>query len=40
MLTLLKLGGELLEGALAMREVASAAAHLAAKGPLVIVHGG
>ena len=40
MLTLLKLGGELLEGPVAMREVASAAAHLAAEGPLVIVHGG
>ena len=40
MLTVLKLGGELLEGAVAMREVASAAALLAAKGPLVIVHGG
>ena len=40
MLTLLKLGGELLEGPVAMREVASAAARLAAEGPLVIVHGG
>lgn len=39
MITVLKIGGELLEGA-AMREVAGAAARLAAKGPLVIVHGG
>ena len=40
MITVLKVGGELLEGANAIREVAAAAARLAAKGPLVIVHGG
>ena len=38
--TVLKIGGELLEGAAATREVAQAAAALAARGPLVIVHGG
>ena len=40
MITVLKVGGELLEGASAIREVAGAAARLAAKGPLVVVHGG
>ena len=40
MITVLKVGGELLDGAQAIREVAAAAARLAAKGPLVIVHGG
>ena len=40
MITVLKVGGELLEGASAIREVAAAVARLAAKGPLVIVHGG
>ena len=40
MMTVLKIGGELLEGAAAMREVAQAAAALAARGPLVVVHGG
>jgi acetylglutamate kinase len=39
-MTVLKLGGELLEGAAAIREVARAAARLAESGPLVIVHGG
>jgi acetylglutamate kinase len=38
--TVLKIGGELLEGAAAMREVAQAVAALAARGPLVVVHGG
>jgi acetylglutamate kinase len=40
MTTVLKVGGELLEGAAATREVATAAARLAASGPLVVVHGG
>lgn len=40
MITVLKIGGELLEGAQAIREVAGGCARLAAKGPLVIVHGG
>ena len=40
MITILKIGGELLEGAAAIRDVARAAARLAAQGPLVIVHGG
>ena len=40
MITVLKVGGELLEGAAAIKEVAGAVARLAAKGPLVIVHGG
>lgn len=40
MLTVLKIGGELLEGASAIREVAAAAARLASRGALVIVHGG
>ncbi len=40
MITVLKVGGELLEGAAGIREVAGAAARLAANGPLVIVHGG
>jgi len=40
MITVLKVGGELLEGAAAIKDVARAVARLAAKGPLVIVHGG
>ena len=40
MITVLKIGGELLEGAQQIREVAAAAGRLAARGPLVIVHGG
>jgi acetylglutamate kinase len=40
MTTVLKLGGELLDGADALREVASAIAALAHNGPLVVVHGG
>lgn len=40
MVTVLKIGGELLEGASAIREVAAAAARLAGRGSLVIVHGG
>jgi len=40
MITILKIGGELLEGAHAVADVARAAARLAAQGPLVIVHGG
>ena len=40
MITVLKVGGELLEGAAAIKEVAGAVARLAAKGPLVVVHGG
>jgi acetylglutamate kinase len=40
LITVLKLGGELLEDAAAIESVASAALHLAARGPLVIVHGG
>lgn len=40
MVTVLKIGGELLEGAPAIREVAAAAARLAGRGSLVIVHGG
>jgi len=38
--TLLKLGGELLEDAAAMRAAAAGVAALAAAGPLAIVHGG
>ena len=38
--TLLKLGGELLEDADAMRVAAQAIAALAAKGPVAVVHGG
>lgn len=38
--TLLKLGGELLEDAAAMRVAATAIVRLAAAGPLVVVHGG
>ena len=38
--TLLKLGGELLEDAAAMRVAAAAIVRLAAAGPLVVVHGG
>ena len=40
MVTVLKIGGELLEGAAAIREVAAAAARLAGRSSLVIVHGG
>jgi acetylglutamate kinase len=40
MITVLKTGGELLEGSAAIAQVARAAARLAAAGPLVIVHGG
>ena len=40
MITLLKVGGELLDGIAATKEIATAAARLAARGPLVIVHGG
>jgi acetylglutamate kinase len=38
--TLLKLGGELLEDAAAMRVAATAIVRLASAGPLVVVHGG
>ena len=38
--TVLKLGGELLEDAAAMRAAADAVVRLAASGPLVVVHGG
>jgi len=38
--TVLKLGGELLEDAEAMRGAAAAIVRLAASGPLVVVHGG
>src|SRR5687768_15407176 len=38
--TVLKLGGELLENAEAMRDVAAAIATLASEGTLVVVHGG
>ena len=38
--TLLKLGGELLEDAAAMRAAATAIVRLAVAGPLVVVHGG
>ena len=40
MITVLKLGGELLEDAAATASVAPAIVRLAARGPLVIVHGG
>jgi acetylglutamate kinase len=40
MLTLLKLGGELLEDGPALSHAAAAIARLAALGPLVVVHGG
>jgi acetylglutamate kinase len=40
MITVLKLGGELLEDAAAMHAAAAATVRLAAKGPLVVVHGG
>lgn len=40
MTTVLKLGGELLEGAAAVAHAAGAVARLAARGPLVVVHGG
>ena len=40
MTTVLKLGGELLEDAAAIGIVASAIVRLAARGPLVVVHGG
>jgi acetylglutamate kinase len=40
MITVLKLGGELLEDAPAMRTAADAIARLAAAGPTVVVHGG
>lgn len=40
MTTVLKLGGELLEDAAALRAAASAIARLAAATPLVVVHGG
>ncbi len=39
-LTVLKLGGELLDDAAAMRSAADAVVRLAAGGPLVVVHGG
>ena len=40
MTTVLKLGGELLEDAAAIESVAPAIVRLAARGPLVVVHGG
>jgi acetylglutamate kinase len=40
MLTVLKLGGELLEDAAALASAAAAIVRLAADGPLVLVHGG
>jgi acetylglutamate kinase len=40
MTTVLKLGGELLEDRGAVRAAAQAVVHLAAAGPLVVVHGG
>ena len=40
MLTVLKLGGELLEDAAALKSAATAIVRLAADGPLVVVHGG
>ncbi len=40
MITVLKLGGELIEDAAATRSAADAIARLAAAGPLVVVHGG
>lgn len=40
MTTVLKIGGELLEGSAAVRRVALAIVRLAGRGPLVVVHGG
>jgi len=40
MITVLKLGGELLEDAASVQAAAEAIVHLAAGGPLVVVHGG
>jgi acetylglutamate kinase len=40
MTTVLKLGGELLEDAAAIQSAAAAIVRLAARGPLVVVHGG
>ena len=40
MVTVLKLGGELLEDAAAMTRAAAAIGQLTAAGPLVVVHGG
>ena len=40
MTTVLKLGGELLEDAAAVRAAAAAIVRLASRGPLVVVHGG
>jgi acetylglutamate kinase len=40
MITVLKLGGELLDDAAAIRAAAEAVVRLAASGPLVVVHGG
>jgi acetylglutamate kinase len=40
MTTVLKLGGELLEDAAAIQGVVAAAMRLAARGPMIIVHGG
>jgi acetylglutamate kinase len=40
MITVLKLGGELLEDAAAMQAAAAAIVRLAASGPVVVVHGG
>jgi len=40
MTTVLKLGGELLEDAAAIQSIASPIVRLAARGPLVVVHGG
>ena len=40
MLTVLKLGGELLDDAAAVRSAAAAIVRLAARSPLVVVHGG
>lgn len=40
MLTILKLGGELLEDAAALRTAALAVTDLASRGPLVVIHGG
>src|SRR4051812_40029917 len=39
-ITVLKLGGELLEDAVAMQSAAAAIVRLAATGPVVVVHGG
>src|SRR5688572_11309659 len=40
MLTVLKLGGELLEDAAALASAAASIVRLASEGPLVVVHGG